>query len=156
MPGFIKSNHCHIIEFDDKSKGTQTNKPLEEEIMNNNDDEGSSLYQMSVGKLMHLRSMSSTDTSDSAATTMTTSVTTPEANTSTRLEELDNTGPEPEKQTSILWRPVSALKVYGTNVLSSYKEPFDSAIESGSSVLGNGATVIANNVMKIYLTEEYY
>ena len=87
---------------------------------------------------------------------MTTSVITPEANTSTRLEELDNTGPEPEKQTSILWRPVSALKVYGTNVLSSYKEPFDSAIESGSSVLGNGATVIANNVMKIYLTEEYY
>merc|ERR1712062_416012 len=91
-----------IQEFDDKSKGTQTNKPLEEEIMNNNDDEGSSLYQMSVGKLMHLRSMSSTDTSDSAATTMTTSVTTPGANTSTRLEELDNTGPEQEKQKSIL------------------------------------------------------
>ena len=123
---------------------------------NSNDSGGSSLYQ-SVGKLMNLTS--SPDTPDPTVTTTTmTTLTSSDGNSSsfTRIEELDNTVVVPEQQTSIIWRPVSALKVYGTNVLSSYKEPFDSAIESSSSVFANGATVIANNVMKIYHSEEYF
>merc|ERR1719232_1378963 len=98
---------------------------------------------------------SSTNTLEQPMTTTTTTLTTTERNTSTlnKIEELDNTVAVQEQQTSIIWRPVSALKVYGTNVLSSYKEPFDSAIESSSSVFCNGATVIANNVMKIYHSE---
>merc|ERR1712137_285753 len=97
-------------------------------------NEDSSLY-MSVGKLMNLT------TTDGDISTL------------TKIEELDNNVAVPEQQTSIIWRPVSALKVYGTNVLSSYKEPFDSAIESSSSVFCSGATVIANNVMRIYNSE---
>ena len=111
----------------------------------------------SVGKLMNLTS--SPDTPDPTVTTTTmTTLTSSDGNSSsfTRIEELDNTVVVPEQQTSIIWRPVSALKVYGTNVLSSYKEPFDSAIESSSSVFANGATVIANNVMNIYHSEEYF
>ena len=123
---------------------------------NSNDSGGSSLYQ-SVGKLMNLTS--SPDTPDPTVTTTTmTTLTSSDGNSSsfTRIEELVNAVVVPVQQASIIWRPVSALKVYGTNVLSSYKEPFDSAIESSSSVFANGATVIANNVMKIYHSEEYF
>ena len=149
-----------FTEFDDKYQGVQTliqsYNQLDQES-NNNDSGGLSLYK-SMGKLMNMTS--STDTLDPTVTTTTmTTLTSSDGNcsSSTRIEELDNNGVAvPEQQTSIIWRPVSALKVYGTNVLSSYKEPFDSAIESSSSVFTNGATVIANNVMKIYHSEEYF
>ena len=115
---------------------------------------------MSVGKLMNLTSITDTPKSPMPRTTTTTktflTTTDGDISTLTKIEELDNTVAVPEQQTSIIWRPVTALKVYGTNVLSSYKEPFDSAIESSSSVFCNGATVIANNVMRIYNSEEYY
>ena len=142
-------------EFVDAPQEVQTCYQLEKEANNN---EGSSLY-MSVGKLMNLTSSTNTLEQPMTATTTTmTTLTTTDGKTPTltKIEELDNTVAVPEQQTSIIWRPVSALKVYGTNVLSSYKEPFDSAIESSSSVFCNGATVIANNVMKIYHSEEYY
>ena len=141
-------------EFVDAPQEVQTCNQSEKEANNN---EGSSLY-MSVGKLMNLTNSTNTPEPPMTTTTTMTTLTTTDGNTSTltKIEELDNTVAVPEQQTSIIWRPVSALKVYGTNVLSSYKEPFDSAIESSSSVFCNGATVIANNVMKIYHSEEYY
>ena len=36
------------------------------------------------------------------------------------------------------------------------REPLDSAYESGTNLLSGGATVLANNVVKLVLTEEYY
>ena len=165
MYRFIEGNHPYFYhdsknyqrttftEFDEKSLEIQTSNKLQQEVNNNGSEETSF-----VGKLMNFTS--STETSPPPTTTtstMTTITTTDEESPqSTRLEELDNTVAVPETQTSIIWRPVSALKVYGSNVLSSYKEPFDSAIESSSSAFCNGATVIANNVMRIYHSEQYY
>ena len=37
-----------------------------------------------------------------------------------------------------------------------HREPLDSAYESGTNLLSGGATVLANNVVKLVLTEEYY